>query len=955
MALGAVAAAAQVQAQLPAARLFVVSPPGGKAGTSFEVTISGPDLDEASALFFSQPGVTAVAKTAEPSPIDAILGRGPQPVPGRFVVTIAADAPVGLCDVRAASRFGVSNPRAFAVGHLDELNETEPNNAPAQASAARLEAVLNGAIGGGADVDCFKLPVKAGQRVLVECLAHRIDSRLDATLVLLDAAGGEVARSRDDVRRDPLLDFTAPADAEYVVKVHDVTFAGSGEHFYRLIFTAGPHVDYVLPPAGAPGAKTKLTLYGRNLPGGQPAAGVEIGGKPLVALPVEVDFPGDPPASSLAAAVLVEPPESGLDGFAYRHPGIPEPVGLGIATAPVVLEAEPNSEPAQAQVVQAPCEVAGQFYPKADQDWLRFEAKKGDVFWIEVFAHRLGEPVDPFLLVQHVTKNEKGEESAQDLHASDDLGANAGGAAFDTGTDDPAQRYVAPSDGACRIQVRDLYSTTAADPRNVYRISIRREAPDLRLVAIPRFQGANADPNQNPPQVWNPFLRRGGTELIDVLALRRDGFSGEVRVSIEGLPKGVTCAGAVIGAGLSSATLVLSAADDAPAWVGAVRIAGTASIGGADVTRAARPASMVWPGADNQFGPRSRVAREVVLAVSGVESAPYVVEAAGGAAVEMCKAGALKVPVKVTRRGDFKGPVALAAIGAPPGTQPKPLALDGNTAEGSFELAIQEGAPLGTFTFYLQATSQVPYSRNPEAAARAAERKAEIDKLLADLQTKAKPAGDAKAEADKAAEQAAQAAKKAADAQAKAAAEVKPVADEVKAAADEVKRIVDGIKAAADKAFQEADGRAKAATEAQAAAAKLSTDAANAAKPQNLNAGAGSTPVTLKITPAPITLSAAAPAGPLKQGAKLEVAVTIARLYGYAEAVQVAAAFPGGVSGLNAPAVTIPQGQTSVPLVIEAAAGATLGTHAVTLTATAKLNNANLQATTTFPLTVEKP
>ena len=42
-------------------------------------------------------------------------------------------------------------------------------------------------------------------------------------------------------------------------------------------------------------------------------------------------------------------------------------------------------------------------------DWFTFEAKKGDAYWIEVISQRLGLVTDPFVLVQRVTKNEKGE------------------------------------------------------------------------------------------------------------------------------------------------------------------------------------------------------------------------------------------------------------------------------------------------------------------------------------------------------------------------------------------------------------------------------------------------------------------------------------------------------------------------------------------------------------------
>jgi hypothetical protein len=176
---------------------------------------------------------------------------------------------------------------------------------------------------------------------------------------------------------------------------------------------------------------------------------------------------------------------------------------LYYAAGPVTLEVEPNNSPAQAQKLMPPCEAAGQFFPKNDEDWFVFDVQQGDVFMIEAVSQRLGVLTDPFLLVQLVKKNEKGEEQVQELQGVDDGGGNVGGANFDTGSDDPVYRLQAPSAGVCRIFLRDQYSTTSADPRNVYRLSIRKESPDFRLIAVPRTPGANPDPNVNPPGLAN--------------------------------------------------------------------------------------------------------------------------------------------------------------------------------------------------------------------------------------------------------------------------------------------------------------------------------------------------------------------------------------------------------------------------------------------------------------------
>ncbi len=270
-----------------------------------------------------------------------------------------------------------------------------------------------------------------------------------------------------------------------------------------------------------------------------------------------------------------------------------------------MVEKEPNDDPAKAQALTLPCEVDGQFYPRNDQDWFSFQAKQGEVYWIEVYSQRLGLPTDPVLLVQQVKKDDKGVETATDLQSSDDGPPNIGGTFFDTTCDDPVYKFVAPAEGTYRVMVRDLYSASRSDPRYVYRLSIRPPQPDFRLVAVPRFPPNNADPNQTQPSIWNPLLRKGGTEIIEVLAFRRDGFDDEITVTAENLPAGVTAAPITLGPGQSTSLLVLSAADGAAEATSLVKVTGKAKIGPGEVSRVARTASLVWGGVQNQTAARA--------------------------------------------------------------------------------------------------------------------------------------------------------------------------------------------------------------------------------------------------------------------------------------------------------------------------------------------------------------
>src|SRR5580704_16430332 len=148
-----------VAVELPVIRLDTVFPPGGQAGSEIEVAIAGADLDEAKELHFSNPGITAAAKDK------------------KFVVKIAPDVRPGVYDVRVSGLLGISNPRAFVVGDLPQAVKAGANNTPESALELPVDSAVTGTATASA-ADYFKFTAKKGQRLLCECDAPEIDSRL---------------------------------------------------------------------------------------------------------------------------------------------------------------------------------------------------------------------------------------------------------------------------------------------------------------------------------------------------------------------------------------------------------------------------------------------------------------------------------------------------------------------------------------------------------------------------------------------------------------------------------------------------------------------------------------------------------------------------------------------------------------------------------------------------------
>ena len=147
------ALALTASAQLPQPKLFTVFPPGAKAGSTVDVAATGAELDEIQ-LRFTHPGITAKALAAA----------------NNFSVTVASDVPPGAYEARVLGRFGLSNPRTFIVGTLAEVMEKSVNNSPETAQEVVLVSVINGHTDSQAS-DFYKLTVKKGQRIVVDCAA----------------------------------------------------------------------------------------------------------------------------------------------------------------------------------------------------------------------------------------------------------------------------------------------------------------------------------------------------------------------------------------------------------------------------------------------------------------------------------------------------------------------------------------------------------------------------------------------------------------------------------------------------------------------------------------------------------------------------------------------------------------------------------------------------------------
>ncbi len=944
----ALLAALAAEAQVPQPRLTSTQPTGAKAGTSIDLKLTGGlDLDTADRLVFSHPGITA-----EPVilPSDRLWPEGKR-VAATFKVKVAADVPSGIYEVRAAGYFGISNGRRFVVGDQEEALEKEPNNDPAQAAEIALGTVANGSCD-AAGFDHYRLAAKKGQRVIVDAMALRIDSRAQLVLSLLDPSGREIQRSAANKYRDPMIDFTPEADGAFMLRVNDLTFRGGDEYFYRLSAGTAPWIDFVDPPVLQTGRENAVTVYGRNLPGGQPAEGVSVDGRPLEKLTVATLGPDDPAQVQPATETLLRPADASGDFVNWRLAGPggrSNAVRLVVGDEPLVAESEPGDS-----AVTPPVQVVGRFHPQGDRDGVVFEAKKGDTLWIEVFSQRLGLPTDPIMVLQQGTPNEKGEMAWKDLQDVDDQGTplpnqqNNVERRYRMAPEDPGVLFTAPADGKFRVMVRDLYFSAQGDPRFFWRMVIRPARPDFRLLAL----AVENYPAQNRLDPVACVLRRGGAERVRVLVFRREGFEGAIRIEAEGLPPGMTARPVILQAGQTSTEMVFHCAADAPVFAGAIKLTGKAEISGKAVSRPVRGSELIFAVGDMQRDSvASRVTDAVFVAVDDRFVSPVSVQVGGPEAVRTTLGGKVKLPVKLVKHADFKdldkAQVKVNALGLPgagggggrrPQQQPNPnqravtvkeITLTLAKPDGEIELDVTEAAALGAFSFFVAGDLDMPYTKNPERVKKAADEQKRLEDLTKALAEDAKKAAEAKAKAEQEAQAAAAELAKAKAAGPTAEAAVNEAQAKVKASEEAKAKALE-----AEKKLQDVVKALDAAKKDMVAEAKTAGDAA---KEKKIKMWVASQPVIVEILSHPVSLKVPAEVS-VKPGEKAEVEVKAAREFEFADEIKLELVAPQG-SGLRlAEPAAIAAGQSQGKLAVLAEKTAKPGTYALTVRAQVKFN-----------------
>ena len=195
------------------------------------------------------------------------------------------------------------NPIPFALDQLPDMFEREPNNATKSAQFIRPPMIVNGRINKPGDEDVYEFQGRAGEEIVAEIVARRLDSPLDSSLRLM-ASHGRLVAFNDDHRdlgdglnthpADSYLRAKLPASGTYRVIVSDTAQAGGREYGYRL------RVSEPLPRFELRSVPSSISVRNRS----SAKVNVHVFRQDGFDKPITVSLPGLPRGMTASTAVI---------------------------------------------------------------------------------------------------------------------------------------------------------------------------------------------------------------------------------------------------------------------------------------------------------------------------------------------------------------------------------------------------------------------------------------------------------------------------------------------------------------------------------------------------------------------------------------------------------------------------------------------------------------------------
>jgi hypothetical protein len=293
--------------------------------------------------------------------------------------------------------------------------------------------------------------------------------------------------------------------------------------------------------------------------------------------------------------------------------------------------------------------VNGRINAPGDCDVFRFEGRAGEKIIAEIYARRLNSPLDSVLRLT--------DAAGKELAFNDDHEDRSAG--LYTHHADSWLSATLPAAGVYYLHLADVQHK--GGPDYAYRLRIGPPRPDFDLRIVPSSIN----------------VRLGATVPITVCAVRKDGFDGEITLTLKDAPKGFALSGGRIPAHEDQVRLTLTAGSTPQEAPISLSVEGHATIQGQQVSRPAVPAEdMVQAFAYHHLVP----ARELNVALIGRYSPKTTPKFLGAPVLKIPAGGTATVRIALPMR-QFSGTVQFELSDPPDGIVVKSVSPSDNGAE----------------------------------------------------------------------------------------------------------------------------------------------------------------------------------------------------------------------------------------------------------------------------------
>jgi len=467
---------------------------------------------------------------------------------------------VGPVDVRAPSEAGTNwvnvsarrpngKSSGFAMLRIEDAPvavETEPNNELAKATRVELGHSLNGKIDASGDVDHFVFAAKKGQKFRFNAVTRRQGVPTSAYLRLLKADGGQVAAKEDFGVGDAFFDYTFPADGDYTLAVEELHRRGGSAFAYRVeaqpitpTFDLSAAADTVNVGAGSTamitvnvvrrGYNGPIQVAATNLPAGVLSNPTVIG-PGMKSVVLTISSGAETAAGTFVPITVVGRGKNGADDFEV------------VAGTEVALKAKFNALPWGPQNLDG--QVAVGVAPKPQ---IRLRPEVGEIIFGKSLSAKVKVLVD----------RDKGFDEAVTLVVTPD--AKKGGL---PATVTAAVTPIAKGKNEAII----TFTATDKAPIGDFTAVLTGTIKQGKTTVVQTVPGITLKLQAPMTLALAPVAEKfaAGSELkAKVTVQRNPALKGEVALTFQNLPKGVTIAAAKIPADKNETEVTLVAAADA--------------------------------------------------------------------------------------------------------------------------------------------------------------------------------------------------------------------------------------------------------------------------------------------------------------------------------------------------------------------------------------------------------